>query len=264
MPRRCGPEARAARPAPAGTRIRADRLLVERGLVSSRTQAQAAIAAGNVTVAGRRVASPAEALPHDAPLAVRAPPHPYASRGGLKLAHALDHFGIDPAGAIALDLGASTGGFTDVLLRRRAARVYAVDVGRGQLVPALAADPRVVVRDGINGRALSAGVVPEALDIIVCDVSFISLTLVLPAALDLARDGARLVALIKPQFEVGRALVGKGGIVRDAAARAAACEAVAGWLRVRPGWRVDGLVESPVRGGSGNVEYLLAAGRTAD
>jgi 23S rRNA (cytidine1920-2'-O)/16S rRNA (cytidine1409-2'-O)-methyltransferase len=242
-------------------KVRADRLLVERGLAPSRARAQAAIAAGNVVVADRVVAGAAEMLPHDAPLIVRAPAHPYASRGGLKLAHALDHFGIDPAGAVALDLGASTGGFTDVLLKRGAARVYAVDVGRGQLAPGLAADPRVIVRDGVNARALSAALVPEAPDIVVCDVSFISLTLALPPALDLARAGARLVALVKPQFEVGRALVGKGGIVRDAAVRAAACEAIADWLGVQPGWRVDDVTESPVRGGSGNVEFLLAAHR---
>jgi 23S rRNA (cytidine1920-2'-O)/16S rRNA (cytidine1409-2'-O)-methyltransferase len=245
-------------------KMRVDRLLVERGLTPSRVRAQAAIAAGNVTVADRVVASAAEALPHDAPLVVRAPAHPYASRGGLKLAHALDHFEIDPAGAVALDLGASTGGFTDVLLKRGAVRVYAVDVGRGQLAAALAADPWVIVCDGVNARALSAAVVPEAVDLIVCDVSFISLTLALPPALDLARVGARLVALVKPQFEVGRALVGKGGIVRDAAARAAACKAVADWLGSRPGWRMDGMTESPVRGGSGNIEYLLAGRRTPD
>lgn len=264
MPRRCGPDDRRAGSGPGTRRTRVDRLLVERGLAPSRTQAQAAIAAGNVVVADRVVVSPAEALPHDAPLAVRAPAHPYASRGGLKLAHALDRFGIDPAGAVALDLGASTGGFTDVLLKRGAARVYAVDVGRGQLAAALAADPRVVVCDGVNVRALSAAMVPEVPDIVVCDVSFISLRLALPPALDLARPGARLVALVKPQFEVGRAMVGKGGIVRDAAARSAALEAVAGWLAARPGWRVDGVTESPVRGGGGNVEYLLAGCRTPD
>ena len=241
--------------------MRADRLLVARGLVPSRTQAQEAIESGRVFSAGRAVARAAETLPEDAPLEVRPPAHPYVSRGGVKLAHALDHFGIDPDGAVALDLGASTGGFTDVLLRRGARRVYAVDVGHGQLAPEIRNDPRVIALEGVNARYLTSADIPDPIDLIVCDVSFISLTLVLPPALDLVRPGSCLVALIKPQFEAGPGGVGKGGIVRDPAVRDAARAKIADWLAAQPGWAVEGTVESPIAGGDGNREFLLAARR---
>lgn len=242
-------------------RIRADRLLVARGLLPSRTQAQEAIEAGRVFSAGRPVTRPAEILPEDAPLEVSPPAHPYVSRGGLKLAYALDHFGIDPDGAVALDLGASTGGFTDVLLRRGVRRVYAVDVGHGQLAPAIRNDPRVIALEGVNARNLTTAEIPEPLGLIVCDVSFISLLLALPPALDLVRPGGHLVALIKPEFEVGPGGVGKGGIVRNPAVRDAARARIADWLADRPGWTVEGTVESPIAGGDGNREFLLAARR---
>ena len=187
------------------------------------------------------------------------PDHPWVSRGGVKLAHALEAFHIDVAGRRALDVGASTGGFTDVLLRRGAARVYAVDVGHGQLDWRLRNDPRVVVRERVNARALGREHVPEPVDLVVCDASFIGLATVLPAPLALARPGARLVALVKPQFEAGPKQVGKGGIVRDPAVRAAAVKRVGDWLETALGWRVLGVVESPIAGAGGNVEFLLAA-----
>jgi len=183
------------------------------------------------------------------------------SRGGLKLAHALDHFAIDPTGLVALDIGASTGGFTDVLLARGAARVHAVDVGRGQLAWTLRNDPRVVVHEGVNARHLSAAEIAEPVDLVVCDASFIGLATVLPAALALARPQARLVALVKPQFEAGPEAVGKGGVVRDPAVHRRVCEAVAAWVASQ-GWAVVGLVESPVTGPAGNKEFLLYARRS--
>jgi len=189
-------------------------------------------------------------------------PHPYVSRGGVKLAHGLDHFAIDPADAVALDIGASTGGFTDVLLQRGARRVYAVDVGHGQLDWRLRQDERVIVRERCNARYLTRAEIPDPLDLVVCDASFISLKTVLPAALDLARPGAALVALVKPQFEVGKGRVGKGGVVRDPALHNEVCADIAAWLGDRPGWRVLGLTESPIRGPEGNVEFLIA-GRLA-
>lgn len=240
-------------------RQRADRLLVERGLAESRARAQALIAAGLVESAGRRLAKPGQLLAPDAPLAVTGRDHPWVSRGGVKLSHGLQRFGIDPAGLVCLDLGASTGGFTDVLLQRGAARVYAVDVGRGQLHPRLAADSRVVSLEGVNGRALSAAQVPEPPDLLVCDASFISLETLLPAALSLLRPGARLIVLVKPQFELGPGAVDRRGVVRDPEARRRACAKVADWLERRPGWRILGLAESPIAGPEGNVEYLLAA-----
>ncbi|HXU59940.1 MAG TPA: TlyA family RNA methyltransferase, partial [Verrucomicrobiae bacterium] len=203
-------------------------------------------------------------LAEDAPLALRGQDHPWVSRGGLKLAHALDHFGIDPTGRICLDVGASTGGFTDVLLARGAAKVYAVDVGRGQLAWKLRQDARVVLREGVNARHLTREQLPEAPSLIVCDASFIGLATVLATPLTLAAAKAELVALIKPQFEVGREGVGKGGIVRDPALREAACARVAAWLDEQPGWRVRGMVESPITGAEGNVEYLVAADHGAE
>lgn len=243
----------------AAGKSRADLALVERGLADSRARAQALIMAGAVFSGERRVAKPGETLAADAPLEVRAPDHPWVSRGGLKLAHGLDVFGIDPAGLVALDIGASSGGFTDVLLAHGAARVHAVDVGHGQLAWKLRQDPRVVVLEKTNARYLTATDIPGPVDLIVCDASFIGLGTVLPAALALAAPGARLVALIKPQFEVGREHVGKGGVVRDAALHRQVCDDIAAWLDGLPGWRVLGVSESPVTGPKGNREFLIAA-----
>ncbi len=238
---------------------RLDQLLVDRGLAGSRARAQALVIAGKVFSGARRLDKPGTKLAANTPLEVRGPDHPWVSRGGVKLAHALDHFAIDPKGLVALDVGASTGGFTDVLLARGAAKVYAVDVGRGQLAWTLRQDARVVVLEGVNARYLTGAEVPEPIGIIVCDASFIGLETVLPAPLALAGRDAWLVALIKPQFEAGRGKVGKGGVVRDAEVRRDVCERIRAWLAARPGWRVAGLTESPITGADGNVEYLIAA-----
>ena len=243
------------------TKTRLDSLLVSRGLVGSRTRAQALIMAGKVFTGTRRLDKPGQSVARDLPLTVRAPDHPWASRGGVKLAHALDQFAIDPTGLVCLDIGASTGGFTDVLLSRGAAQVVAVDVGHGQLHWRLRTDPRVVVLDRVNARHLEAVDVPAPPALITCDVSFISLTLALPPAMALAAPGAGLVALIKPQFEVGKGQVGKGGIVRNSALRAAVCGRIRDWLGAQPGWTVTGLVESPIAGAEGNIEFLVAARR---
>ncbi len=253
----------AARPALPGSRrgVRLDVALVERGLAETRARARDAILRGHVLVAGRAADKPAMLVPPEADLAVADPAARYVSRGALKLAAALDHFGYDPAGLVALDLGASTGGFTEVLLERGAARIFAVDVGHGQLHPRLVADPRVVATEGLNVRDLEAATFDASPAAVVADLSFISLRLALPPALGLAAPGAFLVALVKPQFEVGRAGVGKGGIVRDPAAGRAAAEAIAAWLATQPGWSVDGLIASPIAGGDGNREFLLGARR---
>jgi 23S rRNA (cytidine1920-2'-O)/16S rRNA (cytidine1409-2'-O)-methyltransferase len=253
------PEARPARSA----KRRLDTILVERGLAETRAKAQALILAGAVWSGDRRLDKPGTTLGADAPIALKGRDHPWVSRGGVKLAHALGHFAIDPAGAAALDIGASTGGFTDVLLEGGARRVYAVDVGHGQLDWRLRNDPRVVVLERVNARHLSAREVPEPPGLIVCDASFIGLETVLPAALALAAPEARLVALIKPQFEVGPARVGKGGVVRDPALHREVCDRIAHWLE-RVGWPVQGLVESPIRGPEGNVEFLISAKRGRD
>ncbi len=242
---------------------RLDTLLVERELAESRAKAQALVLAGAVWSGERRLDKPGTSLPEDVPLELRGRDHPWVSRGGVKLAHGLDHFAIDPAGLVALDIGASTGGFTDVLLARGARRVYAVDVGHGQLAWKLRTDPRVVVLERVNARYLTASHVPEAPDLIVCDASFIGLETVLPASLALAADAARLVALIKPQFEVGAARVGKGGVVRDPDLHREVCERIAAWLAAQSPWRVEGVIESPIRGPEGNVEFLLSARREA-
>jgi 23S rRNA (cytidine1920-2'-O)/16S rRNA (cytidine1409-2'-O)-methyltransferase len=240
-------------------KIRLDVLLVDRGLVDSRTKAQALIIAGEVFSGTRRLDKPGTQLDPSTEIAVRGKPHPWVSRGGLKLERGLDHFEIDPTGLVCLDIGASTGGFTDVLLSRGAARVYAVDVGHGQLDWKLRNDERVVVLERTNARALSTEQIPEAPALVVCDASFIGLATVLRAPLDLAAPGGHLIALIKPQFEVGRERVGKGGVVRDEAARQDACDRVEEWLTARPGWRVLGITESPITGPEGNVEFLIAA-----
>jgi len=214
--------------------------------------------AGAVFSGEKKIAKAGDMLAEDATLEVRGKDHPWVSRGGLKLELGLTHFGFDVTGSVALDVGSSTGGFTDVLISRGAARVYAVDVGTNQLAWKLRQDPRVVVHEQTNARNLTVEIIPEPVDIVVCDASFISLTKVLPAALGLARQGARLVALVKPQFEAGREEVGKGGVVRDEAVHRRVCDEAAGWVASQ-GWRVLGLVESPITGPEGNREFLLGA-----
>ena len=231
-----------------------------RGLAETRTRAQALLLAGLVFSGERRLEKPGMQVDCDLPLTVRGAAHPWVSRGGVKLDHALAHFRIDPQGLVALDIGASTGGFTHVLCERGARRVYAVDVGYGQLDGRLRSDPRVTVLERTNARYLSRAEVPEPVDLVVCDASFIGLRTILPAPLALAASGARLVALIKPQFEAGRACVGKGGIVRDPAVHDAVCGTIRAWLAAED-WPVTGLVESPIKGRDGNTEFLIAARR---
>jgi 23S rRNA (cytidine1920-2'-O)/16S rRNA (cytidine1409-2'-O)-methyltransferase len=240
------------------SRIRADRLLVERRLFESRARAQAAIAAGLVTADEVPVAKPSDELAADARLAAEQA-YPFVSRGGVKLVAALDHFGFDPVGRVGLDVGASTGGFTDVLLGRGARRVYAVDVGRGQLHATLRTRADVVSFENTDIRGLAASLLPEPPDLVVVDVSFISLKLVLPAALALARPPAQLVALIKPQFEAGRGRT-KKGIVRDPQIHAAVCDDIAAFV-TSLGWTVAGVIPSPILGGDGNREFFIAAHR---
>jgi 23S rRNA (cytidine1920-2'-O)/16S rRNA (cytidine1409-2'-O)-methyltransferase len=241
-------------------KVRADQMLVDRGLVESRAKAQALILAGLVYSGERKIDKAGQALPEDAPLEVRGKEHPWVSRGGIKLAHALDHFGWDVAGEVALDVGSSTGGFTDVLLQRGAAKVFAVDVGTNQLAWKLRQDPRVGVHEQTNARYLTPEIVAEPIDIIVCDASFIALAKVLDKALDFAKPGGRLVALVKPQFEAERGEIGKGGVVRDGAVHERVCAAAAEWVSSR-GWEVLGIARSPITGPEGNVEFLLAARR---
>jgi 23S rRNA (cytidine1920-2'-O)/16S rRNA (cytidine1409-2'-O)-methyltransferase len=243
-------------------RRRLDQAMVERGLADSRSRARALIEAGLVTIDGTPADKPSRTVAPEAAIALTGLDHPWVSRGGVKLVHALDHFGIAVAGRVALDIGASTGGFTDVLLARDALRVYAVDVGHDQLAPKLRADPRVVVLERVNARYLTVAEVPERVELLVSDASFIGLEVLLPACLDRAAPGADLIALIKPQFEVGPGLVGKGGVVKDRALHKATCQRISDWLDARPGWRVLGLTESPIRGPDGNVEFLIHARRT--
>jgi 23S rRNA (cytidine1920-2'-O)/16S rRNA (cytidine1409-2'-O)-methyltransferase len=240
---------------------RADQLLVEQGLAESRTKAQALILAGLVSCGARRVDKPGEQLAADAALALKERDHPWVSRGGVKLSSALDQFQIAVEGDVALDIGASTGGFTEVLLDRGARRVYAVDVGHGQLAWKLRQDTRVVVHERRNARYLTRADIPEPVDIITCDASFIGLAAVLSAPLTLAASRAELVALVKPQFEAGPAHVGKGGVVRDPSVHRVVCERAAAWVAAQPGWLVVGIVESPILGPEGNREFLLYARR---
>jgi 23S rRNA (cytidine1920-2'-O)/16S rRNA (cytidine1409-2'-O)-methyltransferase len=242
---------------------RADQLLVLRGLVDSRTRAQALILAGKVFSGDRRVGKAGDLLADGAPLEVRGQDHPWVSRGGLKLAHGLAHFGLSPAGRVCLDIGASTGGFTDVLLSAGAAKVHAVDVGHGQLAWKLRCDERVVVHEKTNARYLDRSAVADPIGALVCDASFIGLATVLPAPLALCVAGAWAIVLIKPQFEAGAALVGGKGVVRDPAVHLAVCERVAAWWSSLPGWTVAGVVESPITGPEGNKEFLLAASLTS-
>ncbi|WP_109806349.1 TlyA family RNA methyltransferase [Sphingosinithalassobacter portus] len=241
---------------------RADQMLVDRGLVESRTRAQALIMAGLVYAGDRKVEKAGQTLPDDTLLDVRGRDHPWVSRGGIKLAHALDHFALDPAGGVAIDVGSSTGGFTDVLLSKGAIRVYAVDSGTNQLAWKLRQDDRVIVHEQTSARILTPDHIPEPIDWVVCDASFISLAKVLEVPLGFVRPGGQLVALIKPQFEAGREEVGKGGVVRDSAVHERVCREVADWLE-RAGWDVAGIVPSPITGPEGNVEFLIAARKRA-
>ncbi len=239
-------------------KMRADQLLVDRGLAESRSRAQALILAGLAFVGDRKIAKAGDQFAEDAPLVVKGRDHPWVSRGGIKLSHALDTFGWDVTGNVAIDVGSSTGGFTDVLLNKGAAKVYAVDSGTNQLAWKLRQDPRVVVMEQTNARHLTREQVPDAIDVVVCDASFIGLAKVLAAPLTLASPEARLIALIKPQFEAGPEEVGKGGVVRDPAVHARVCDEVRGWIE-REGWTIAGLAESPITGPMGNVEFLIAA-----
>ncbi len=239
-------------------RERLDKLLVDRGLCASRERARALVMSGAVLVGGHAETKPGTLVDAGAEIVLREADHPYVSRGALKLVKGLDTFAIDPAGKVALDIGASTGGFTDVLLRRGAVRVYAIDVGYGQLAWSLRQDPRVVVLERQNARSMDLALVPEPCDLAVIDVSFISLTLVLPRVAELLRPppGKPIIALVKPQFEVGREQVGKGGVVRDEAVRLSAVEKIRSWAPSH-GFIPGEHVESPITGPAGNVEYLL-------
>lgn len=249
------------RPGGALAKLRVDQLLVARGLADSRSRAQALVMAGTVFSGERKMAKAGDLLAQDAPLDVRGKDHPWVSRGGIKLDHGLSHFRFDVTGAVALDIGSSTGGFTDVLLTRGAAKIYAIDVGTNQLAWKLRQDPRVIVHEQTNARNLDTAIVPEPVDIVVCDASFISLAKVLQAPLALARPGANLIALIKPQFEAGRAEVGKGGVVRDPEVHARVCADAVSWVTSQ-GWKAFGVTESPITGPEGNVEFLLGAVKT--
>lgn len=240
------------------TKPRADQRLVDLGLAESKTRAQALILGGHVFLGDRKVDKAGQAVAADAVLTVKGRDHPWVSRGGVKLAHGLDHFGWDVAGVEAIDVGSSTGGFTDVLLTRGAAHVFAVDSGTNQLAWKLREDARVTVLEQTNARALTAHEIPVPVDLIVCDASFIGLAKVLAVPLTFARAGARLLALIKPQFEAGRGEVGKGGVVRDPEVHMRVCAEVSAWLTGQ-GWTVHGTTTSPITGPEGNVEFLIAA-----
>jgi len=244
----------------ASKKRRVDQLLVERELVESRTRAQALIMAGNVFSGETRILKPGHQLRDDAPLEVRGRDHPWVSRGGIKLAHAIKHFGLDPTGAVAIDVGSSTGGFTDVLLSHGAEHIFAVDSGTNQLAWKLRQDDRVTVYEQTSARVLTSEQINRACDWVVCDASFISLAKVLERPLELAAPNCRLVALIKPQFEVAREEVGKGGVVRDPALHQRVCDEVRDWLS-GSGWDVEGIVTSPITGPQGNVEFLISAVR---
>jgi len=244
----------------APARLRLDQVLVERGLAESRARAQALILAGLVYLGEVKMTKAGQAVAADAAITVRGRDHPWVSRGGVKLAHALAQFALDPSGVVAMDIGSSTGGFTDVLLHHGAAHVFAVDSGTNQLAWKLRNDPRVTVLEQTSARVLTAAQIDRPAHWVVCDASFIGLRKVLEVPLALAARPTRLVALIKPQFEVGRGEVGKGGVVRDPALHARVCEDVRTWL-TGDGWQVDGLVESPITGPEGNIEFLISAHR---
>lgn len=239
-------------------KMRADHLLVERGLAESRARAQALILAGCVYSGERKIVKAGQPLAAEVPLEVRGKDHPWVSRGGIKLAHGLDHFGWDVADLVAMDIGSSTGGFSDVLLTKGAKRIYAVDSGTNQLAWKLRMDDRIVVLEQTNARILTSDHIPEPIDLIVCDASFIGLAKVLERPLQFASPVARLMALIKPQFEAGRAEVGKGGVVRDPATHLRVCHDIETWL-IASGWQVQGITQSPITGPEGNIEFLIAA-----
>jgi 23S rRNA (cytidine1920-2'-O)/16S rRNA (cytidine1409-2'-O)-methyltransferase len=240
-------------------KTRLDVALVERGLAETRAAAQRLVMAGLVFSGDRKLEKAGLGVAPDTALEVRGQPHPYVSRGGLKLEKALDHFAIPVVGRIALDVGSSTGGFTDCLLKRGVAKVYAVDVGTNQLAWKLRSDSRVISMEKTNMRSVTRAQIPEPIDLIVCDASFIGLATVLPAALALAGPGAHLAALIKPQFEVGKGRVGKGGIVRDPELHQEVVDTVSAWLSGQAGWEVLGVTESPITGAEGNKEFLISA-----
>ncbi len=242
-------------------KTRLDQLLVSRDLAPSRTRAQALIMAGAVFSGETKMMKPGQQLPDDAPLEVRGRDHPWVGRGGIKLAHAIEHFRLDPTGVTAMDIGSSTGGFTDVLLSKGAAHVFAVDSGTNQLAWKLRQDDRVTVLEQTSARILTPQHIDRPCSWVVCDASFISLAKVLERPFELAASECRLVALIKPQFEVGREEVGKGGVVRDPALHQRTCDDVRGWLE-STGWEVEGIVESPIKGPEGNVEFLISARRS--
>lgn len=240
-------------------KLRLDELLVERGLAENTSKAQALVMAGIVFSGEQKLTSSGAKVAADIELRVKGAEHPWVSRGGLKLAHGLAHFKFDPKGRACVDLGCSTGGFTDVLLTHGAAKVYAVDVGYGQFAHKLRTDARVVTLERTNARHLDRALVPDAVGAIVCDASFIGLRTILPASLALAASGAWLIALIKPQFEVAKDLVGEKGVVRDPAVHAEVCETMTTWMSAQPGWTVAGVEKSPITGPEGNVEFLLGA-----
>lgn len=242
---------------------RLDQLLVERGLIESRSRAQAVVLAGNVFSREQRLDKAGQQVREDIPLEVRGKDHPWVSRGGLKLDHALAEFNIDVADKVALDVGASTGGFTDVLLTNGAVKVFAVDVGRGQLAWKLRQDDRVVLLEQTNARHLTTELITEPVDLITVDSSFIGLETILPAPLSLAAEGCVLVALIKPQFEVGKDRVGKKGVVRDPVLHQEVCDRISAWIAAQSGWTVEGLTESPITGPEGNIEFLIVAHLTS-
>lgn len=239
-------------------KTRIDQLLVDRGLAESKTKAQAYIMAGLVSANGRKLEKPGQQVASDLNIELKGKDHPWVSRGGLKLDHALSHFNLDVSGMITIDVGSSTGGFTDVLLTNGATRVYAVDSGTNQLAWKLRQDDRVIVHEQTSARILTDQHIEDVIDLIVCDASFISLTKVLERPMTFAKPDARLIALIKPQFEAEREQVGKGGVVRDEAVHQAVCEKVRSWLE-RCGWSVEGVIPSPITGPKGNVEFLIAA-----
>lgn len=245
-------------------KLRADVALVDRGLVESRAKAQALIMAGVVFSGETKITKAGQQIKEDAALDVRGKDHPWVSRGGLKLEKGLKEFGVDVVGKTVIDVGASTGGFTDVALHAGAKKVYAVDVGRGQLAWKLRNDDRVVVLEKTNARYLSDDLIPERVDLVVCDASFISLQTVLPKALSFVRDGGGLIALIKPQFEVGKDNVGKGGVVRDPVLHRQVCDETRDWLNALPAWQAVGITESPIKGPEGNVEFLIYGVKSSD
>jgi 23S rRNA (cytidine1920-2'-O)/16S rRNA (cytidine1409-2'-O)-methyltransferase len=243
-------------------KTRLDQLIVDRGLAESKTRAQALVMAGHVFIGDAKALKPGQQIAEDTEISVKGSDHPWVSRGGIKLAHALDHFGWDVTGAVAIDVGSSTGGFTDVLLTNGATKVFAVDSGTNQLAWKLRNDPRVVVHEQTSARILTAAEITEAVDLIVCDASFIGLSKVLERPMTFTKAGSGLIALIKPQFEAGRDEVGKGGVVRDPEVHQRVCTNVHSWLTVM-GWAVEGVIESPIKGPEGNIEFLIAARKPA-